>query len=238
MKDVNGYLGWTAGRRQAALGALMDENDKRFLKDLGWSELWFPWQNKGRVMLVRSDSRGPWDKIAIVLSSLALLVSSFATIATWRQVDIMRSQMTSNERNSAFSNLSLKLDEYCKILMLVEFVSVETRKDKYSEVADQYLITLRELQSAILDFEKWGTEDQVPVIADISIWVLVQQLRMPTRDYVPPKSSVSIINRDGCVLVTTRLSGWYRGTTRAVFTPQEREEIYKNISVPPSLTSE
>ncbi|WP_149897832.1 hypothetical protein [Rhizobium rhizogenes] len=211
----------------------MNESDERFLKDLGWSELWFPWKNKGRVILVRSDSRGAWDKIAIVLSSLALVVSSFATIATWRQVDLMRSQMTSNERNSAFSKLALKLDQYCQTLLSVDFVPAQTGRRNSSEIGVQYSLALDELHSAIRDFEKWSTEDQIPVIADISIWVLVQQLRMPTKDYVPPKSSVSIINRSGCALVTMRLSGWYRGSTRGLFTSQERDEIYKNISVPP-----
>ncbi|PZP67755.1 MAG: hypothetical protein DI604_20375 [Delftia acidovorans] len=90
----------------------MRDDDENFLRDLGWSEIWFPW-NKRRIV-VRGSDGAFWEKLAVVLSAVALLLSAYAARATWRQTELMQEQMLAGDRNNAVSNTSKKLLEYCQ----------------------------------------------------------------------------------------------------------------------------
>jgi hypothetical protein len=92
----------------------MDQREEQFLKDLAWSEVWFPWKKKG--ILIRKESKGFWEVFAIIVSTLALVVSAIATIGTFRQVDLMRTQLRSAERNEAVKVVLADLKTYCDSL--------------------------------------------------------------------------------------------------------------------------
>lgn len=84
----------------------MDERDEKFLKDLAWSEAWFPWKKKNAIF-IRGAERRSSEWIALGLSTIAVIISAAATVGTWRQTDLMTAQLTAAEAN----NGSLKISE-------------------------------------------------------------------------------------------------------------------------------
>jgi hypothetical protein len=92
----------------------MKAEDEKFLKDLLWSEVWFPWKRKG--ILIRKERSSFWEIFAVVVSALALLVSAVATVGTWRQVDLMQAQLTAADRNAATIKIASTLYDACDLI--------------------------------------------------------------------------------------------------------------------------
>jgi hypothetical protein len=89
----------------------MDEREENFLKDLAWSEVWFPWKKKG--ILIRKQESNFWEVFAVIVSVAALVVSAWASIGTWRQVDLMRAQLTAADHNGINIKIGTALYEAC-----------------------------------------------------------------------------------------------------------------------------
>lgn len=123
----------------------MSEDDENFLKDLAWSEVWFPWKQKG--ILIRKERSSFWEAFAVVVSALALLVSAWATVGTWRQVDLMREQLTSADRNRAIAAVSDDLYVYCELLMSFPFARRGYKWDFSGPEYDEAWITTNDFNS-------------------------------------------------------------------------------------------
>lgn len=57
-----------------------------------------------------------WERFAIIVSALALIVSAASTLGTWRQIDIMKAQMTASDKNKAFQSVMEKYIAVCKTI--------------------------------------------------------------------------------------------------------------------------
>lgn len=93
----------------------MNESDEKFLKDLAWSEAWFPWRKKNAIF-IKGDERRASEWIAITLSTLAVVISAAATVGTWRQTDLMQAQLTAAESNSGSLKMAEALVRACQTI--------------------------------------------------------------------------------------------------------------------------
>ncbi|KAA3529033.1 hypothetical protein DXM29_09540 [Agrobacterium tumefaciens] len=90
----------------------MRSDDEKFLRDLAWSEAWLPWR-KENAIYVRERETHFWEPFAVIVSTLALLVSAFATYGTWLQVDVMKEQLGIADRNRALQTAVEDIFQYC-----------------------------------------------------------------------------------------------------------------------------
>jgi hypothetical protein len=126
----------------------------------------------------REKVRWPWNKqpvfrppsnkgqlIAIVISTLALIVSTVATVATWRQVDVMQLQLTAADRNAINIKLAVALYDACHEVMLGPVAAV-----RFAYSSDGYLLPLiegepREITKKERDAYGWSLEQKKREIA-------------------------------------------------------------------------
>jgi len=73
-----------------------------------------------------------WERFAIIVSTLALIVSAASTWGTWRQIDIMKAQMTVGDRNRAFQSVMEKYIAVCKTIESVPLKHVWGDAGDYS----------------------------------------------------------------------------------------------------------
>lgn len=110
----------------------MKPDDEKFLKEVLWSEAWFPWKRKNAIF-VHGQERGKTELLAVILSALALIVSAVATIGTWKQTDLMQEQLTAAEANAGKLRISESLLSACRA---IQIGPVRARKWKFSQAAD------------------------------------------------------------------------------------------------------
>jgi hypothetical protein len=110
----------------------MKQDDEKFLKEVLWSEAWFPWRRKNAIF-VRGHERNSTELLALILSALALIVSAVATIGTWKQTDLMQEQLTAAERNSGKLRISESLLFTCRT---IKDGPVRARKWKFYQEKD------------------------------------------------------------------------------------------------------
>jgi hypothetical protein len=110
----------------------MDERDEKFLKDLAWSEAWFPWRKK-HAILVKGSERSSSEMIALVVSTLALIASAAATLGTWRQTDLMKDQLVAAERNAGLLRISEAVANAC---IAIQTGPIRVRKWRISRGMD------------------------------------------------------------------------------------------------------
>lgn len=99
----------------------MKPNDEKFLKEVLWSEAWFPWKKKNAIF-VRGQERSKTELLALILSALALIVSALATVGTWKQTDLMQEQLTSAERNAGKMRIFEAVMASCRAINLARCV--------------------------------------------------------------------------------------------------------------------
>lgn len=104
----------------------MKPNDEKFLKEVLWSEAWFPWKKKNAIF-VRGQERSKTELLALILSALALIVSALATVGTWKQTDLMQEQLTSAERNAGKMRIFEAVMASCRA---IQFGPVRARQWK------------------------------------------------------------------------------------------------------------
>lgn len=93
----------------------MKDNDEKFLKEIMWSEVWFPWKKKG--ILIRKERMTFTENLAILISISALVVSAWATIGTFRQVDLMKVQLIAADSNAANIEMASAVYDGCEMIM-------------------------------------------------------------------------------------------------------------------------
>ncbi|NNH85667.1 hypothetical protein HLH89_32450 [Rhizobium laguerreae] len=93
----------------------MDEREKNFLKKVLWSEAWFPWK-KENAIFVRGSANSSSERIALIVSTLALIISAAATVGTWRQTDLMKEQLIAADRNAGSLRISEALMTACRTI--------------------------------------------------------------------------------------------------------------------------
>lgn len=130
----------------------MKPDDEKFLKDLAWSEEWFPWKNKRRV--IYRDGGKAWDKLAIILSALALIVSGISAWASVRQANLTSEQFIAADRNRALQTVGDDLFQYCakasRPPITPEFVKF---KDEHGDVYEAAVFTRKSLESVPIEKE-------------------------------------------------------------------------------------
>lgn len=110
----------------------MKSDDEKFLKEVLWSEAWFPWKRKNAIF-VRGHERNSTEHLALILSALALIVSAIATIGTWKQTDLMQAQLTAAERNTGTMRLGAAIMASCRA---IQYGPVRARKWKIYRTPD------------------------------------------------------------------------------------------------------
>ncbi|MBX4976214.1 hypothetical protein HJB51_27465 [Rhizobium lentis] len=76
-------------------------------------EAWFPWK---KTIFVRGSASGSSERIALIVSTLALIISAAATVGTWRQTDLMKEQLIAADRNAGYLKISEALMTACRTI--------------------------------------------------------------------------------------------------------------------------
>lgn len=133
----------------------MKPEDEKFLKDLVWSEKWFPWKNKRRVIFRRGDDSKSWERIALILSLLALIVSAVSAWGTLEQNKLTREQFVAADRNRALQTTFEDLLRYCAKVgrppLKLERVSF---RDKTGKILVFPLYTIQSLNAVSAEIEE------------------------------------------------------------------------------------
>ncbi|TAY69318.1 hypothetical protein [Rhizobium leguminosarum] len=93
----------------------MDEHEKNVLKKVLWSEAWFPWKKKNAIFVIGSASSSS-ERIALIVATLALIISAAATVGTWRQTDLMKEQLIAADRNAGSLRISEAVMTACRTI--------------------------------------------------------------------------------------------------------------------------
>ncbi|MGO6711232.1 hypothetical protein [Rhizobium leguminosarum] len=78
-------------------------------------EAWFPW-NKKNAIFVTGSASGSSERIALIIATLALIISAAATVGTWRQTDLMKEQLIAADRNAGYLKISEALMTACRTI--------------------------------------------------------------------------------------------------------------------------
>lgn len=123
-----------------------------------WKASWKP-QKTVRVGFIKRTFRSSqfWERFAITVSALALIVSLAATVATWTQVGVMQDQLSAAERNRAYQSLLEEVAAVCRLFEQprygpLQFYHHIAMSDEERRPPRAYVVRT--------DFQKWSDENQ------------------------------------------------------------------------------
>lgn len=208
----------------------MKLEDEKFLRDIAWSEAWFPWKQKRRAIFVRGGDGKTWEKIAIGLSALALIVSAASAWGTFRQTDLMREQLTADNRNEAFLELQRPLEEVCSALMRIQSDPNRTSKKPDAKEREDFQTKFYAFQDAARKLDMFATSAQERGLDKILLWASAQTTGLEFKSWEATADDVTV-----CARISYQLTDWFKGKKdlTAISDAFENELAQFIINMPP-----